>query len=54
MSNQEIEETVNDLWELYDNAKNAGNKDLADDFASRAFFLLEKLPENEIYLSTRH
>jgi hypothetical protein len=53
MSHQEIEETINELWELYDDAKNAGNKDLADDFASRAFYLLEQLPQNQLYLSTK-
>jgi hypothetical protein len=49
----EIEETINYLWDLYDDAQSAGDKDLADDFASRAFVLLEKLPGNVVYLSMK-
>jgi len=54
MSQQEIEETINELWDLYDGAKSDGNTDLADGFASRAFLLLERLPQNQLYLSTKH
>lgn len=53
MSQQEIEEAINDLWEMYDDAKNDGNTDLADGFANRAFSLLEKLPQNQLYLLTK-
>jgi hypothetical protein len=53
MSQQEIEQTINELWEMYDDAKNAGNTDLADGFANRAFLLLEKLPQNQIYLTVK-
>lgn len=51
---QEIELTINQLWEMYDDAEKSGNKDLAADFANRAFQLLGKLPENQVYLSTKH
>jgi hypothetical protein len=53
MSQQEIEETINELWDLYDDAEKSGNKDLAADFASRAFALVGKLPENCAFL-TKH
>lgn len=50
----EIESTINDLWELYDEAKNAGDTDLADGYAAHAFQLLERLPSNVVYLTTQH
>lgn len=54
MVRTELETNINTLWELHDEAQNAGDKDLAADFASRAFQLLEKLPENLVYISTKH
>lgn len=45
-----IEETIDDLWSLHDEAKSAGDKAGADDFASQAFRLIERLPENAVYL----
>ena len=45
-----IEETIDDLWALYDEANNAGDKALASDYASQAFLLIEKIPENAVYL----
>lgn len=50
----EITSTIDHLWEMYDDAQNVGNTGLADDFASRAFQLLERLPENQVFLSTKH
>jgi len=45
-----IEETIDDLWSLHDEANNAGDKAGADDYASQAFRLIERLPENAVYL----
>lgn len=53
MSQQEIEETINDLWDLYDDAEKRGDRDSAAGFASRAFELVKKLPENCAFL-TKH
>lgn len=51
---KEIESTINELWSMYDDAEKSGNTDLAADFASRAFQLLERLPENQVLLQTKH
>lgn len=50
---QEIEIAINALWEMYDDAEKSGNIGLAADFAGRAFQLLGKLPENQVFLSTK-
>lgn len=50
---KEIEHTLNLLWQMHDEAEGSGNKDLAADYASRAFQLLENLPENAVYLRTK-
>lgn len=53
MSQHEIEEAVNELWDLYDDAKSVGDTSSADGFASRALALVAKLPENCAFL-TKH
>jgi hypothetical protein len=50
---KELEGSINDLWDLSDEARSAGNSGLADDYAAQAFQLLERLPQNEIYVKTK-
>lgn len=50
---KELEGSINDLWELSDEAQVAGNAQLAHDYAAQAFDLLARLPQNEIYVKTK-
>ena len=50
----EVTETIDALWELHDDAQNAGDTALAGEYASHALRLVEKLPKNHLYLSTKH
>lgn len=45
-----IELDVNRLWELHDTAPTESE---ANYYATKAFELLERLPENQVYLTTR-
>lgn len=53
MSQQEIENTINDLWDLYDTAKSAGDTETASEVERRALSLISQLPENCVFL-TKH
>lgn len=46
-----VEKAINTLWSMYDEATQAGNTDLAENYKAKAFQLLEQLPENQVYLS---
>ena len=45
-----ISTIIDQLWEKYDQECLNGNKDLAETYAVQAFQLLERLPENQVYL----
>lgn len=53
-SRQEITETIDNLWEMYDEEMSQGNTSVAETYASKAFQLLGSLPENAVFLSTKH
>jgi hypothetical protein len=45
-----IEEAIDDLWYLHDEAKSVGDTTGAAAYAAQAFLLIERLPQNEVYL----
>lgn len=50
ISEKQINSTVNTLWEMYDEAQNAGDKAQASEIADKVFQLLAQLPENAVTL----
>jgi hypothetical protein len=54
MSQNEIEDVIDNLWDKYDIAKYQGNIRLANDIANRVLLILESIPKNEFNISTKH
>jgi hypothetical protein len=48
--NAQIETTINQLWDLHDEAQSKGDEMMASMYAAKAFQLLETIPENAVYL----
>lgn len=49
----DIKTALDILWSLHDQAKKNKNSKEVEYYANEAFKLLEKLPENAIYLTTK-
>ena len=49
----EIEQMIDTLWSMYDDAEKAGEESEASALAVRAFALADRLPKNCVYL-TQH
>lgn len=47
---KQIELMINEAWKSHDAAFNQGDEKMAEFYKQAAFELLEKLPENAVYL----